>query len=388
MTTTTTTTKRTTPAKAKAKGEASVKAAAAALAEQPDAASALRILSAAAQTPAEYRAAAKASVAFVTDAEADAFEALLIGRRLTAENLYGEYRATLLLADANASVKPAAEVGFTAVASQVFSLTKDGFEALSAAKRPLRRSWSALAEDWRLFVQTSGDTWREGYDLSRQVTDTEGNILSVSVPTCRDYLTFATRANEQQAKATGEDGAESAQAKGARTKAERAAQAKAEAERQAKAKADAQTKRETDAQKAEQAKADAATLILRHVSEHPHANLIAGVSLTCADASALSVSTLRGLAHACEVLAADAERRTAEAAKAAKDGAAAPSAAEQVAAGQAAAEAALATHGTEAEAAALGAAAEAAAPSLGDLLSRNPAAADLLADLLSKLTAS
>jgi hypothetical protein len=344
-------------AKAEAKAKAAAKAlteAAANLSAEPTEAERVHAMltPTAGRTVAEYLADANAAVKYLTATEADAFSAKVMARQAIGAEMYAAYRARLTEADANAEIKAAHAVTFTALAAAIFPAgksTRPEYEALPAAKRPIARSWSALAEDWALYVNTAGDAWRAAYDLARGEAE----------PTVRDYLAFSRRANAAEAEANTPEG-ESPQAKGARTKAVTKAAAEAEATRQAeakaKAKADAEAKADADAK----AKAADALARVGHVLGHPSANVVPGVDLTNATLAALSLPTLRDLTA---TLAAFTAHREAEATKAAADAKAAakaaPKVADTVADGQAKAEAIVAAHDTAADVEALGASAEA-----------------------------
>jgi hypothetical protein len=317
------------------------------------AAGAVRSAVMAATTYAEHLAAAGKAATFVAEVGAAAWSATLMGRRSIGESMFGAHVVKVTTADAEAAKPAAADVTFTALMASLYGVDKSGYEALARDKRqgPGHRSWSALAEDYACFVNTADDIWHDAYRLS----------IGDDVPTIRGYTTFARQAAAEQTAAT--ERGETPQMAGARTKAAKAAAAKAEAERQTAARKAAADKRVADAEAAAEAATNRATAILRHVSEHPSANLVTGVSLSCADAAALSVTTLRALAEAATIIADEAERVAAEAAKAAKAAKPQPVVvADVVAAGQTAAAAAMAAQpDTEAEVAAIGEQAEAAA---------------------------
>ena len=241
----------TTKAKAEAKAEASVKAAAAALMAEPTEAERVHaMLTPSTGTVAEHLANVNTAAAFLKATEADAFAAKVMARQAIGAEMFAAYKVKVTEADANTEVKAAHAVTFTQLAVAIFpagKATKAEYEGLSIKARPVTRSWSALAEDWALFVHTAGNAWRAAYDLARGEAE----------PTVRGYLTFSCQANAAEAEATTTEG-ETAEAKGARTKAVSAAAAKAEATRQAEAKVKATAAREAEATEAtRKAEADA-----------------------------------------------------------------------------------------------------------------------------------
>lgn len=292
----TTTTKATTKAKAEAKAEATTADAVAVLSAVPTAAEAVSLAVRGATTTAQYLAAATKAATFVAEAEADAFDAIVAGRGLIGEALYGAYKANLLAADANTKVKPASDLTWTTVAGGAFPTgkgTKAAYEALSDRARPVARSWSALSEDWSVFTVLSDGRWRAAYDLSR----------GESAPSVRGYLTFARQAEAAAKAEAGDKG--TPQSRGAITK----AAAKAEADRQAKAKADAKAKRERDAKAAADAR-------IEHITVHPSASVVAGfpalsgADLTaCTDPAVLSALAAVVTAWHDHVVAAKAEAK-------------------------------------------------------------------------------
>ena len=269
-------TKRTTASKRAADKLA---AAAVMLAEPADRLSQLRIDSAAASTVALRLAAADKAASFVDDADKAAWDATLAGRRLIGENMFEAFCQKAADADANTERKAASAVTFTTLMASLYGLSKADYEAAPKPERkgPGKRSWSALAEDYACFVVTTGDAWADAYDAQcRRCCPHDPRLHAVR-----------TRSAEAEAARATEAG-ETSQAASARTKRERTAAAAAEAERQAAATEARKAERKAEADEAERKAADAATAILRHVTEHPSANLVAGVNLTCAEAGALA----------------------------------------------------------------------------------------------------
>jgi trimeric autotransporter adhesin len=302
----TTTTKRTTAgtkagkaeAEAKAKAEASIAATAAAIvAEAGSAEAKLTDAVTKATTKAEALTAATDAVRYVIATEADAFGRIVFGRQTIGAALYRAYHVIVKANDENETVKAAADVTFTALAAKVFGLSKDEYEALTDRKRPMPRSWSALAEDWALYVNTADGRWRAAYDAS----------IGDATPTVRGYKTFAKRANDAEASEAEAKG--TPQSRGAVTKAKALAEAKRQVAAEAKAKADAL-----------KVKRDAADKAITHATTHPAASIVAGFpALSGRDlTSCYDVDTLDAVIHAVTAWRDHVKAMTADELKAAK----------------------------------------------------------------------
>lgn len=198
-------------------------------------------------------AAGRQAAAYVVKAESGAFAAILWGRQVIGEAHYAAYKAAKAEADPAAEVKAAADLAWTDIARAVYSLDKKGYEALTEAKRPFPRSWSALAEDWSAYTLTATGRYAAAYDIHRG--ERPGSV--------REYVSFARAARDEEARVAGEKG--TAQARGAMTK----KAAREEAARQVKAAADAKKARE-DAAKA---KADKA---ITAATTYPAASVVTG----------------------------------------------------------------------------------------------------------------
>lgn len=263
-TTTTTTTGRTTaPAGSKAKArqakaDAAITATAEAIVAEGQSEEAI-ITDAvhAATTRDAALAAGREAVAYVRKSEATAFGRILWGRQVIGEAHYAAYKAARAEADPAAEVKAATALTWTDIARAVYALDKKGYEALSEAKRPFPRSWSALAEDWSAYTLTATGRYAAAYDLHRG--ERPGSV--------REYVDFARAARDAEiaaAKERGEDGAAlTPQAKGAMTK----KAAREEAARQVKAEAD----RKAAAKKARDDKADKA---ITRATHYPHSAIV------------------------------------------------------------------------------------------------------------------
>lgn len=251
----------------------------------------------AAKTLAEREAAATTAGSIILSTERDAFGAVLNLRRAIGQAMYEQYVATVNAGEAKAKAEAATAVGFSTVMGTVRpGVSKASYEA-GDVSRFAGRSWSTLAEDFALYAFTSGDRLAASYDAFR----------GDNVATFRGYLNYCrTAVKHGKAKAdAGETGG--VRAVNARiTKAE----AKAEAERQA-----AEAKAAAD--KAEAERDEYATKVRAHVANHPAANLVPGLPLTCADVVGVDAKVLREAAKALTFLAAEAEA-AAKAAKAAK----------------------------------------------------------------------